>query len=215
MVMKGLFIVLEGIDGAGHSTHAQRLKEWLETGFPKLKGKVILTREPTDGPIGSLIRAALRGEFKIGPRALALLFTADRLEHVRTLIEPRLKEGYVVISDRYYLSTLAYQSASGVDLEWLMALNADCPRPDLTILLDAPAGVCWARIRSNRPHLELFEDPSFLEAVRQRFLELTELLREKGERIVIVRTDRAFEEAHREVIGHVRAILFKAHGSKP
>jgi len=212
MAVKGLFFVLEGIDGAGHSTHARRLGEWLEAEFPELRGKVVLTREPTDGPIGSLIRSALKGEFEVGPRALALLFTADRLEHVRTIIEPKLREGCVIVSDRYYLSTLAYQSASGVDLEWLMALNAGCPRPDLTILLDAPAEVCWARLRSCRSHLELFEDPSFLEAVRQRFLKLAEVLKEKGERIVIVNTDRPFEEAHREVVEHVKAILFRTRG---
>ena len=205
--MKGKFIVLEGIDGSGHSTHALRLKERLEREFEELRGKVVLTREPTDGPVGSLIRSALRKEVKLSPKALALLFTADRVEHVEEVIMPSLDEGRVVISDRYYLSTLAYQSAAGLDLEWLLTLNSGLPKPDLTILLDAPAEVCWARIRSCRTHLELFEDPAFLEVVRLRFREVAELLRGRGEHIVIVRTDRSVEEAHEEIFRAVKAIL--------
>ena len=204
---KGWLVVLEGIDGAGHSAHASELARWAERELADYRGRVVLTREPTDGPIGALIRSVLRKELEVGPETLALLFAADRMEHVRQVIRPRLAEGCLIICDRYYLSSYAYQSAAGVDLEWLMQLNSKCPRPDLTVLLDAPVEVCLSRIREGREHLELFEEADFLEEVRRRFLEIADRLEREGERVVVVKTDRPFEEAHEEIVRHVVRLL--------
>ena len=138
----GMFIVLEGIDGAGKSTQAKMLAKWFEN-----KGyEVVLTKEPTDTAFGKLIRRLVLTGGKegiidgarISKEAEALLFAADRAEHVKKLIEPSLKAGKVVISDRYFYSSLAYQWARGLDLEWLINLNDFDPRADLVILLHLP-----------------------------------------------------------------------------
>src|SRR5690606_1380005 len=142
-------IVLEGIDGAGTTTQAERLAELLR-GWGK---SVVLTREPTSGPIGRLLRTTLGGgltdaegeRVDLDWAAMALLFAADRLDHVRREIEPALLRGEVVISDRYDLSSLVYQSATCPEgasaTPWLTQLNARARRPDLTLVLDIPPEV--------------------------------------------------------------------------
>src|SRR5215471_10635383 len=128
---RGRFIVLEGIDGAGTTTQAARLSDRLRAEAPKVPVRV--TREPSDGPIGSLIRQVLTGRIVVpGGRApgwatMALLFAADRMDHVESEIEPFLAQGGVVLSDRYDASSLAYQSvSSGADakeaVEWIRSL---------------------------------------------------------------------------------------------
>lgn len=186
---EGKFIVFEGIDGSGVSTHSAMLREWLV----EKRHRVLLTAEPTDGPVGALIRQILRGftNIKKRPDILALLFAADRLYHVfqhpygtikdesREGIKNALHEGYIVIGNRYLLSSLAYQSIpSGgvkVDMEWLARVNnpnGGIPIPDLTIFLDVPPKESISRIQSGRQRYELFENYDDLEAVYQRFKEI-------------------------------------------
>jgi dTMP kinase len=127
-----MFIVLEGIDGCGKSTQARLLYEWLME-----QGKdVLLTAEPTCNRIGTFIREILSGSEKVDPKTLALLFTADRCEHLKNEIVPALSEGRIVVSERYYHSTIAYQSAQGVNREWLFDINHFVLEPTLTIFLD-------------------------------------------------------------------------------
>jgi dTMP kinase len=143
MTTKGRLVVLEGIDGAGTTTHVARLAERLRS----LRVPVRATREPSDGPVGTLVRQVLTGRLVVpGGRApgwvtMALLFAADRMDHVESEIEPFLAEGGVVISDRYDASSLAYQSVSSGSqakdaVEWIRTLNRYVRRPDLTIVLD-------------------------------------------------------------------------------
>lgn len=162
----GLFIVLEGIDGCGSTTHAKLLTEAIQKrGF-----QVVLTCEPSTGPVGSLIRQALQrrlsGPDAATPRsfdwtAMALLFAADRMDHLHSTILPALDVGSVVISDRYDLSSLAYQSVtahSGSDaIPWIRELNAQARRPDLTLVIDVPAEVAEERRRLRGGVEELFE----------------------------------------------------------
>jgi dTMP kinase len=166
MTPRGRFIVLEGIDGSGTTTQSKRLAEELERrGAPAL-----WTCEPTAGPVGKLIRQALQrrltAEDGATPRslswsALALLFAADRIDHVDAVVEPALAQGRTVIRDRYVLSSLAYQSVTSPEGEaavpWIRALNARAIRPDLTIVLDVPEDVAAERraLRGGPP--ELFE----------------------------------------------------------
>jgi dTMP kinase len=176
-------IVLEGLDGAGTTTQARRLVEHL-----RAAGRAVhLTREPSDGPIGRLIRELLTGQHAIPGQAInqstfGLLFAADRLDHMQREVEPQLAAGATVISDRWYHSSLAYQG-TGADRDWIATLNARARRPDLTIFLQVrPEIAAQRRVAAGRVQ-ELFEDMRMQHEVdagyRATIAELTAL----GERI--------------------------------
>jgi len=162
----GLFVVVEGIDGCGSTTHAKLLAKALRS-----RGtEVVLTCEPSSGPIGSLIRQVLQRRLFVpdatGPRnfdwsTMALLFAADRMDHLDSTVAPALRAGSVVISDRYDLSSLAYQSVTahtGSDpIPWIRQLNAQALRPDLTLVIDVPAEVAEERRRARGGVEEMFE----------------------------------------------------------
>jgi len=162
----GLFIVMEGIDGCGSTTHAKLLAEAIRG----LGARVVLTCEPSSGPIGALIRQALQRRLP-GPDAstprhvdwttMALLFAADRMDHLDSTIVPALRSGSVVISDRYDLSSLASQSVTahgGSDpVPWIRTLNTQALRPDLTLVIDVPAEIAEERRRARGGVEELFE----------------------------------------------------------
>ena len=137
---RGLFIVFEGIDGAGTTTQAQRLVE----GLRAIGELAHFTNEPSEGVIGSLTRRALRGESigrdggRLPAQAIALLFAADRADHWHNEIEPRLARGEHVICDRYLYSSLAYQSLENPEA-WVRSLNSPFPHADLLIYLQASA----------------------------------------------------------------------------
>lgn len=179
-------IVLEGLDGAGTTTQARRLVRHL--GDRGLAAH--LTREPSDGPIGRLIREMLTGnhaipEQPIGQSTFGLLFAADRLDHLQREVEPQLAAGITVISDRWYHSSLAYQG-TGADRDWIATINARARRPDLTIFLQvSPDVAARRRVAAGRVQ-ELFEDLQMQQDVetgyRATIAELTAL----GERIEIL-----------------------------
>lgn len=162
----GLFVVIEGIDGSGSTTHTKLLGKAL-----RQRGlKVLETCEPSPGPIGSLIRQVLSRRLFVpdatGPRAfawstMALLFAADRMDHLDSTVVPALREGAVVLSDRYDLSSLAYQSVTAPSGEkvvpWIRELNAAALRPDLTVVIDVPQEVAEERRRSRGGMEEMFE----------------------------------------------------------
>ncbi|MFH1055239.1 MAG: dTMP kinase [Candidatus Altiarchaeota archaeon] len=156
-----MFVVLEGVDGCGKSTHARLLAGWLR----KSGHKVLLTAEPTRGRIGKFIREILSGKVRVDPKTLALLFTADRAEHMKE-IKAALDAGKIVISERYYHSTVAYQSAQGVDRTWLLKLNEFAIKPDLVLFLDVDPGVGAGRTSTG----EIFEEGRFLSKVRGGYL---------------------------------------------
>lgn len=164
---RGFFIAFEGIDGSGKSTVAKRVFDILSGEMP---GQVVLTAEPTDSFIGRAVRQANAGD--VDELAEALLFVADRAEHTRQ-IKKWLDEGKVVISDRYYASTIAYQGAllkerlGGAKraVEWLKAMNEPAIiHPDLTLVLTVKVTVAIERLRS-RKDLTKFEDPDYLRDV--------------------------------------------------
>ena len=142
--MRGTHIVLEGIDGAGTTTQRGCLAEALvKRGYD-----VHQTAEPSSLPVGRLIRQALQKEIAWRPTQMALAFALDRLDHVQQEIEPAMAEGKIVLSDRYVISSLVYQSLE-LPIDWVRSLNQHAPEPDLTLLVDLEVSEAEAR-RSKR-----------------------------------------------------------------
>ena len=164
---KGLFIVIEGIDGTGKSTQAKRLGEW----FVSQSREVVTSREPTEGPWGKKIRST--GETgRLSPEEELEYFLKDRRQHVEELIEPALSAGKVVILDRYYFSTMAYQGARGMDPQEIRRLNEEyAPIPDILLILDLDVEEAIKRI-GVRGETNEFEQREGLERCRDIFLSL-------------------------------------------
>ncbi len=163
-----MFIAFEGLDGSGSSTQSRLLAEKLEK-----KGHAVLaTKEPTsDSHIGKLIREILQHKWEASPETLQLLFSADRAEHLKNEIEPALKNGQVVITDRYLFSTLAYGGID-VDIDWLKELNKHFRIPDITFLFRLDPGECIKRIAGRGSDYELFEKQEKLEKIWKNYEEI-------------------------------------------
>jgi dTMP kinase len=162
----GFLLVIEGIDGAGKSTLQRRLADWC-----RAQGRTVTTsREPTDGPHGRALRESARAG-RLSPEAELELFLKDRHEHVTNLIKPALERGEVVILDRYYFSTAAYQGARGIDPQKIIVANqAFAPVPDLVFLLDLDPTASHQRIGSRGGAPDGFEGAVYLADVRKIFL---------------------------------------------
>jgi dTMP kinase len=166
---RALFVVLEGIDGAGKSEQARRLAAWLRERGDR---EVVETREPTSGEWGLRYRAWARGEIEATPDEVLELFARDRREHVETLIRPALERGATIVCDRYVYSSLAYQAAHGVDRGRLVERLgvATLPKPDLVLWLRLPVSCAMERLGS-AAH-ERFERQDFLERVDAEYAAL-------------------------------------------
>ena len=166
---KPCFIVFEGIDGAGKSTQAKLLARRLaDLGIP-----VLLTAEPSDGPVGQIIRSLTT---RLEAEEEARLFTEDRRDHVERVILPALLEGRTVICDRYVHSSVAYQGARGVDQAAILSAQSPfAPQPDVIFLLEIPADIALARIDSaRRGRFSTFEVREDLEAVDAVYRSITD-----------------------------------------
>ncbi|MBE3063840.1 MAG: dTMP kinase [Spirochaetes bacterium] len=190
------FVVLEGLDGSGTTTQMKLLAERLEReGRPHAA-----TWEPTDGPVGSLIRSILSKRTPAHPRTVALLFAADRNEHLYepgTGIAERTKRGEIVICDRYLFSSLAYQSLES-DPDYVLALNSAFPFPQLLVFLDTPVEVCQERL-ARRGSAELYDGFAFQSRVRAEYLKAIERFRGTGMRIERIAGDRPAGLIHGEI----------------
>jgi dTMP kinase len=170
---RGKFIVLEGIDGSGTTTQLDRAVAFVKSlGFA-----AVSTQEPSRGPIGRLLREALLGKLTMPDGArmnggtMALLFAADRRDHLQREIEPQLAGGTTVISDRYLMSSLAYQ-AEEADRDWVVQLARGVSRPDLTVLLDLPIEVAARRREAAGRPVERYDADSFLAKVAANYRQL-------------------------------------------
>ncbi len=163
-LMRGTYIVLEGPDGSGTTTHIALLEKALR----EQRHAVTRTAEPTNGPIGSFIRQQLKEKTGIPASALQLLFCADRAMHHERTVLPALERGDIVISDRCYLSTLAYGEALGLDVEWLANVNAPFTKPDLLVLALPSLAVCMERLNV-RPTRDALEGESLQARVHRAY----------------------------------------------
>ena len=200
---KGHFIVFEGIDGCGKTTQISLLKQRIEQcGFSCFE-----TREPSDGPVGSMIRQCLTGRLETDESTLAALFAADRLDHLNNKTDglcQKVNDGITVISDRFILSTYAYQSVR-VPLDWVMNINslaASTLRPDYHIFIDVEPDITLERMAKGRFHTELFENKQRLTEVRNRYLELIDKLTDT-ENIIIINGNKSVEEIAENIWSNV------------
>ncbi|MCB9667579.1 MAG: dTMP kinase [Myxococcales bacterium] len=210
-MIEGSFIVLEGVDGAGTTTHVRLLaKEFRARGLP-----VFRTGEPSRGPVGGLLRQILTGRVVVhglqGARppswgTMALLFAADRMDHLEAEIIPNLMDGVNVVSDRYDHSSVAYQSLSAGSkpaiIDWVRELNARAKRPDLTIVLDVPAEVAQARRRSRMMAQEMYEDDALQRELVEFYANIDEYF--PKDTICHVNANRPISEVAAEIYERVR-----------
>lgn len=198
---EGKFVTLEGLDGSGLTTQAGLLYDWV-------RGKVPfqITKEPTPGAVGGLIRRALQGEVGLDEATIALLFAADRLDHLTQEIEPWLKQGINVLCDRYRLSSYAYQS---VDLpwEWVRSINSQARRPDLTIVLQVSPAECVQRMSRSRLGVERYETEARLGKVWANYEKIIPTLQFEGEKIHILDGERGIEEVQGDLRKLVSPLL--------
>ena len=203
MKERGRFIVFEGIDGAGKTTQINLLANYLRG-----QGRsVYCTAEPTESVSGGLLRDALSGVSRRTICEMAAMFVFDRINHnVNPVngIQKMLADGFDVICDRYYYSSLAYQG-SGTDPEWVGNMNLNCPeimRPDVCIFLDLTPEQSMARINRGRATQEIYENEEKLTQVRNQFYRVFEDLKER-DNIQIVNAYRSVEEIHQDIIALV------------
>lgn len=205
---RGAFVALEGIDGSGTTTQAQRLAQALRAeGWP-----VRVTCEPSEGPVGGLLRQALAGRVGLpgdaGPlssRTLALLFAADRTDHLDALVLPALARGEIVLTDRYLLSSLAYQG-SALPMRWVEELNAFAVRPDLTLFIEVSAAVA-ARRRALRGGAEELFDADDAQRRIARAYRAAIRRRRTRERIVCLDGTAPPEEVTARALEAIRKVL--------
>jgi dTMP kinase len=212
---RGRFIVLEGLDGAGTTTQTERLAAAL-----RAEGQAVLTtREPSDGPVGTLIRQALTGRLvlpggagPLAPETLALLFAADRTDHLHAKVLPALEAGKVVLSDRYVLSSLAYQGAS-LPMAWVDALNTYSIPADLTLFVGVAPEVAARRRAVRGEAAELFEADEAQRRIARQYLAA---IRRRGERERVVRIDgsQSVEAVTAAALAEVRKLLGRKVGRR-
>lgn len=193
---RGAFICIEGLDGSGKTTQAKRLvKNLRRRGFD-----AVYTAEPSTGKIGKLIRSFVLNRERRVPIALeALLFAADRMDHIETEVKPLLKRRKIVVCDRYVYSTLAYQGAAGLDLEWIESLNHFALKPNLALLIDVPTDVVVKRLRRKRTVMETKRNQ---EKVREVYMKMT-----REQRLTPIKGDRSVMEVAKNVLEIVLVLL--------
>jgi dTMP kinase len=205
---RGKFIVFEGLDGSGKTTQLQALFKYIskDTGI-KCKEE----REPSDGLLGAIARSAIKKKMRFEPQTMALLFAADRYEHIINDIKPHIESGVHVLCDRYVLSNFAYQGLA-LSFDEIYEYNKAAMNllmPDLTIFIDALPEVTAERIGKSRISNELFDD--FGTAVRQSFQKATDFLTEKGfinkSNLLIISGNQPQEAITAEIIKHIISIL--------
>ena len=184
-----MLINLEGIDGCGKSTQSQFLMDKFESD----NEKTILLKEPTNGKYGQKLWEMLSGKIEATTEEILELFVLDRKQHVNEKIKPALDEGRIVLMDRYYYSTMAYQVAAGIDVNRIRRDNHFAPEPDIVLIFDLPADLAMKRVRSHSI-ADVFEKEEYLEKVRKAYLSL-----ENDSLVRIIDATRSPEEIFDEV----------------
>jgi dTMP kinase len=197
---KGVFIVIEGLDGSGKTTQAVILAKKLSE-----KYDVLCTAEPSQSKIGKFIRESCLYERKRLPiEAEALIFAADRIEHMQNELMPAIDAGKVVICDRYVFSSLAYQGSSGLSLDWIKTINARALEPDFAIYIDVLPEHVLERLQRKRSVMETLETQRKVRQIYMKYVEKGELILIDGDKPEEV----VAEALYSEVVGLLKKIGF-------
>jgi|TARA_Y100000310_G_scaffold336554_1_gene421421 dTMP kinase len=198
-MVKGVFIVMDGIDGSGKSEMVKLLHDYLLSKSKKYR--ILTTREPTNGMYGKEIRDILAKEKdpNINGQKMLELFIKDREEHLKNTVIPFLNksndhEANIVICDRYYYSTIAFQATQGLDMKMLIEINKEFLIPEIVFILDVRPEVALERIKSREK--EKFEQLEFMNKLREKFLELPRLLKDN---IKIIDASRVLNEVFNDI----------------
>jgi dTMP kinase len=191
MAFKGVFVCVEGLDGCGKTTQAKLLVRRLRRNYD-----AVYTAEPSSGKIGKFIKKhCLHGERRSSGVVEALLFAADRFEHVEKTVLPALHKGRIVVSDRYVYSSLAYQGATGLDLEWIGKINEQAIRSDLAIFIDVRPETVVQRLKPKKSVMENLETQRKVREIYVEFVEKGDLVRVDG------------NKSQREVAGDIASVV--------
>lgn len=199
------FVVFEGLDGAGTTTQTTLLAERLR----EVRLRACATAEPSDGPIGGVLRRYIAGELELDPLSAALGFVADRADHLTRVIRPALERGQWVVCDRYVLSTLAYQGSEGVDRGWLMEVSAGIDVPDATFFLEVGEAQLAERLKK-RDGVDRYEAPGLVDRIRLSYEASIALVREQGHYVVVLDGTADPAEIARAVLAELDSLA--AHG---
>ena len=192
----GYLIVLEGIDGSGTTTQSNQLVRSLQT----QRIPCHLTREPSDGPVGRLLRQVLEQKLEaMNATTMSLLFAADRANHIEKEVEPALSRGEVVVSDRWYHSSLAYQGTVSEERKWILALNRKARRPDLTIFLRVRPETAAARRKAEKRSHELYDDLLVQKQVAAGY-DATVAMLQSSEPIAILNGEDSADVVHKNIL---------------
>lgn len=208
---RGAFVVLEGLDGAGTTTQVAAIAAQLR----REGQEVVTTREPSNGPVGTMVRQALTGRLQLPqgqgpltPATLALLFAADRADHVAAEIVPALNRGAVVLSDRYLLSSLAYQG-SQLPMSWVAEINRHAVAPALTLFLEVDVTVAARRRAARGDAEELFEADAFQKKTARQYRVAIALRRKAGDRIESIDGGLPVSDITALALAHIRTLKLK------
>lgn len=195
---QGIFICIEGLDASGKTTHAHRLVgSLLERGYAAL-----YTTEPSSGQVGKFVRTYILQRRERVPTVVeALLFAVDRVDHVERTIKPAIKEGKIVVSDRYLYSSLAYQGATGLSLNWIEEINKFALHPDLAIYIDVPPEIVIKRLKRKKSVMENLQTQR---RVREVYIKLV-----KDGRLMLINGNRPLHEVAKDVLSAVLDFLKK------
>lgn len=197
---KGFFICIEGLDGCGKTTQTKILVG----GLKKRSYNAVYTAEPSRGKIGNFIRRyCLHSGKRVSSVVEALLFAADRFEHLEKEVIPCLKDGRIVVSDRYVYSSLAYQGATGLDLDWIRKVNEHALTPDLAIFIDVKPEIVVQRLKPKKSVMENLETQRKVREVYLKFVESGELVQVDG--------NKSKREVAEEILAVVLHSLEKAN----
>lgn len=195
--LQGKFIVFSGLDGSGKNEQLKKTIGYLHEKHKHLD--IYLTKEPSKGFYGQKIRNDFLKKDKdplANARACLEAYIEDRKWHVSNIILPQLKEGNIVICDRYYYETLAYQHAQGIPIEEIIELNKEFPKPDLAIILDVPEDIAYQRTEKRGIEQTKFEKIEFLKLVRKNFLDSPKYL---SDNIKIINSNQTIEQVFEDI----------------